>query len=87
MTTKFISDMGPKSALIAPRPFTLSIYVMVIQDLAKRAMIGNAIWPSYPYIVKTIHLKDFFSRTIGPIWLIFCVKHMGHLLYKKAYAT
>ena len=21
MTTKFISDMGPKSALIAPRPF------------------------------------------------------------------
>ena len=24
MTTKFISDMGPKSALIAPRPFEMT---------------------------------------------------------------
>ena len=24
------------------------------------------------------HSNDFLSRTTGPIWLIFCMKHMGH---------
>ena len=33
MTTKFISDMGPKSALIAPRPFqsNFDIYLLEVK--------------------------------------------------------
>ena len=37
---------------------------MVIQDLAKRAMIRNSRWPSYPYMVKK-HSNDLFSRLLG----------------------
>ena len=28
------------------------------------------------------HSNDFFSRTTGPIWLIFSRKHIGHLPLK-----
>ena len=30
------------------------------------------------------HLNDFFSRTTGLIWLIFCLKHMEHLPVLRA---
>ena len=36
-----------------------------------------------PVYGKT-HSNDFFSRTTGPIWLIFCRRHRGTSLYKIA---
>ena len=56
--------------------------MMVIQDFAKMVMIRNLRWPPCPYKVKN-HGNDFLSRTTGPVWLIFCLKHMGHLPIKE----
>ena len=50
----------------------------VIQDLAKTdddPKLKIAIMQIYAYN----HSNDFFSRTTGPICLIFCMKHMGLL--------
>ena len=57
--------------------FKFSIYMMVIQDLAE---IGDdlkfkmAVMPIY----GENYSDDFFSSTTGLIWLVFCMKHMGH---------
>ena len=53
-----------------------SIYMMVIQDLAKTRhdlKFKMAVMPIY----GKKHSNDFFSKTTGLIWLIFCKKHMG----------
>ena len=50
---------------------------MVIQDLTKTGddlKFKMAVMPIY----GENHSDNFFSRTTGLIWLIFCMKHMGH---------
>ena len=50
--------------------------MMVIQDLAKTGddlKFKMAVMPIYGK-----NHSDNFSRTTGPIRLIFCMKHMGH---------
>ena len=52
--------------------------MMVIQDLAKTRHA-----PKFKMAVNLIYGKnysnDFFSRSTGPIWPLFCIKHTGHL--------
>ena len=51
--------------------FIFSIYMMVIQDLAKTGHdleFKMAVMPIY----GKNHSNDFFSRTTGSIWLILC---------------
>ena len=59
--------------------FIFSISMMVIQDYGKKVVIQNS---KFKRAVMPIYGKNHsndFSRTTGPIWPIFCRKHMGHL--------
>ena len=51
--------------------------MMVIQDLAKTGDDLKFIMAAMPIYGKN-HLDNFFSRTTGLIWLIFCMKHIEH---------
>ena len=54
-----------------------SIYMLVIQDLAKTSddlKFKMAVLPIY----GKNHSDGVLSITTGLIWLIFCMKHMGH---------
>ena len=67
MTTKFISDMGPKSALIAPRPFI------------KKKENNNNVWPKSIKIEKIITAILFYSMFYTIVfkfkpqhWKVYC---------------
>ena len=64
--------------------FRCSIQALGERKMAKMVLIQNSRWPPCPIYGKNPS-KIFFSRTTRRIRLIFCRKHMGHLiLYKIA---
>ena len=63
--------------LIDTAPFIFSIYMIIIQNLAKIYDL-NYQMAAMPIYCKN-NLNDFFFRSTGPIWLLFCMKHIGHL--------
>ena len=63
--------------------FVFSIYMLVVQNLAKKIYLSKFNMAAMPIYNKN-RSNDFFSRTTVPIRLIFCMKHMGTFLYKIA---
>ena len=60
MTTKFISDMGPKSALIAPRPLlSTSTYYLNMPCTVQIPKEGH----SHIHIQLDTHICTLFSNT------------------------
>ena len=57
--------------------------MLVVQNLAKKNYLLKFEMAAMPIYGKK-RSNDFFSRTTVPNRLIFCMKHMGILLYKIA---
>ena len=53
-------DISFKTSELILMKFRFGIYVMVIQNLAKKVMIRNSRWPPCPYVIKT------FKTTSSP---------------------
>ena len=68
---------------IIPVPFLCSICMMVIQVLAITDYDPKFKMAARPKHGIN-HSNDFFSRTTGPIWLIFYRKDMEHLLIESS---
>ena len=64
--------------------FHFSFYMIIIQDLAKKKKNKKKTDDDLKFkmavmsIYGKTHSNDVFSRTSRPIWLIFCMKRMGH---------
>ena len=63
--------------------FIFSIYMLVVQNLAKKNYLLKFKMAAMPIYFKN-RSNDFFSKTTVPIRLIFCMKHMGHLTILNA---